>query len=46
LWTGREAYQRIEKSQPLSRMVSPQVLCEWLFPSLLGPAVYFLLSLK
>lgn len=43
LWTGREVLQRIEKSQPMSHMFSPQVLCEWAAPSVLGPVVYFLL---
>ena len=40
-WIGREAVQRVEKTQPMSRLVTePQVLMEWGLPSVLAIAVF------
>lgn len=45
-WLGREALQRIEKGQPMSRLVTePQVLLEWAAPGLVAPAAYVIAGL-
>lgn len=42
-WLGREALQRVEKSQPMSRLITePQVLLEWTVPAVAAPAVFML----
>jgi hypothetical protein len=44
-WIGREAYQRIDQGQSMSRMLmSNQVALEWGAPSILAPLVYLLLA--
>lgn len=44
-WTGREAWQRIEKNQPMARLFQePQVLLEWIVPSIVAPLVWLGLS--
>jgi len=43
-WIGREAYQRVEQQQPLSRFyTSNQVVFEWAAPSILAPLLYLIL---
>jgi hypothetical protein len=40
-WIGREAAQRIEKAQPMSRLVTePQVVLEWGVPLLAAPLAF------
>lgn len=44
-WIGREAYQRIEQGQPITRMLtSNQVVFEWAAPSVLAPVIYLILG--
>lgn len=44
-WIGREAYQRIEQGQSMTRMLtSNQVVFEWAAPSVLAPVVYLILG--